>query len=366
MRILYLYGSLDTRGGIERVINNKTNWFVNHGHEVTVLLMNQGGRPVLWDFDPRVKIVDLGADFQKAGNSGNIVSKGLRFAVAMYKFRARVLRYLRENPADVVVSALVLWTLWLPFLKDGSRKVVETHFSKYSMHTYGPYDRFRRWVFGKKYDNLVVLTHEDKADWGDLPNIEVIPNTTSFASEGGASLDNKQVIAVGRLARQKRFDLLIEAWEKIHKKHPDWKLSIYGNGSLQEELQAQIESVGLQEVVTIYPATTEIKEKYKESSILALSSDYEGFGMVLVEAMSVGVPCVSFTCKCGPRDIIENGVSGILVEHGDVDGLAAGIDRLIEDESLRKDMGRNAVERIRENFTEEVVMEKWENLFTKR
>lgn len=168
------------------------------------------------------------------------------------------------------------------------------------------------------------------------------------------------MIAVGRYTQQKGFDLLIEAWRIVAEKHPDWNLRIYGGGDRTEFLALKdkyhLKTLYLEE------QTQNIIQKYCESSIFVLSSRYEGFGMVITEAMSCGVPLVSFTCPCGPRDIIHNNEDGPLVENGDIEQLAEKICYLIENDTIRKEMGRMAKINSK-RFKIENISKEWEALF---
>ena len=160
---------------------------------------------------------------------------------------------------------------------------------------------------------------------------------------------------------QKGFDRLIPAWSIVSKKHPDWTLSIYGDG-MRRQLEQQIEELGIAPNCLLEHSVPDIVEKYCESSIFVLSSRYEGFGMVIIEAMACGVPPVSFTCPCGPRDIINDGKDGLLVENGDIKGLAEKICYLIEHEDVRKEMGRSARTSV-ERFKIEHIAQQWKELF---
>ena len=137
-------------------------------------------------------------------------------------------------------------------------------------------------------------------------------------------------MAAGRYAPQKGFDKLINAWSIVVQNHPDWKLYIYGDGELRDELQQLINRLQLQNSCFLEHTTSDIAAKYAESSIFVLSSVYEGFGMVITEAMSCGLPVVSFACPCGPKDIIQNDINGLLVEPDNIDQLAEKISILIE------------------------------------
>lgn len=172
----------------------------------------------------------------------------------------------------------------------------------------------------------------------------------------------KQVIAAGRYVGQKGFDRLVAAWQKVVNRHPDWVLKIYGDGWMREQLWQQIMDLGIEESCYLEHTAHDIATKFQESSIFVLSSRFEGFGLVIVEAMSCGLPVVSFTCHCGPRDIISDEIDGLLVSEGDIDKLAEGINRLIEDEELRKKMGEMA--RLKaNNYKIEHIGEQWIALF---
>lgn len=215
----------------------------------------------------------------------------------------------------------------------------------------------------RKLDKFVVLTNEDKLYWSEIDSNKIltIHNPTSFSSRQSSSCEDKRVIAVGRYTYQKGFDLLVEAWRLVAFKHPDWSLHVYGEGD-RTELEQRIKELDLTKSLMVNGKTDSIIEKYLESSIFVLSSRYEGFGMVLTEAMSCGVPPVSFACPSGPRDIITHGVDGLLVENGNIDKLAENICTLIENEDLRKVMGGNARESVK-RFRKEVIMAEWKQLF---
>ena len=193
------------------------------------------------------------------------------------------------------------------------------------------------------------------------PDITISLLRLPFLPEQQSDNTPKQVIAVGRYVPQKGFDRLISAWSIVNKKHPDWILRIYGDG-MREQLQNQIYELGISPSCILEHSTPDIVDKYCKSSIFVLSSRYEGFGMVIIEAMACGVPPVSFTCPCGPRDIISDGINGLLVENGNIEGLAEKICYLIENENVRREMGRQARMDI-ERFRIEPIAEQWKTLF---
>ncbi|HLN77405.1 MAG TPA: glycosyltransferase family 4 protein [Nocardioidaceae bacterium] len=222
----------------------------------------------------------------------------------------------------------------------------------------------------KKYfprlDAFLTLTEGDAAKYREFLDrslrIEVIPNATPAYGGERSTLENKVVTAAGHLRPNKGFDRLVDAWAIVAEQHPDWELRIFGNGPLQEELQKQIDDLGLEGKVRLMGYSTALREEMAKSSLFAMTSHKEAYGMVLVEAMSCGVPVVSFDSPNGPASIINEGVDGFLVRNGDIGGLAERISRVIEmGASGRKALGdaglRNAAGR-----TQPVVTGRWVSL----
>ena len=370
MKIVYCIAGTYNSGGMERVLANKANWLVRNGHEVSILTTDQRGRNSFFELDSRISLYDLGVDYED-NNGGSFLNKLIRYPFKQWTHYKALKRILPELKADVVVSMFCNDASILPRIKDGSKKVLEIHFSRFKRQQYGRKglwrlaDEFRSRNDIKvvsRFDRFVVLTNEDKGYWGDLDNILVIPNARSFEFETPAELKNKSVIAVGRYCYQKDLGKLIDAWGLVCVEEDGWKLHLVGDGEDRERLQRQIEELGLKDRVVLGRAETDMRAVYNNASLLALSSRYEGLPMVLLEAQAVGLPIVSFTCKCGPRDVIEDGLDGILVEEGNVRALADGILQLIRNEELRVRMGREAFKRSG-RYSEGAVMSQWVKLF---
>ena len=203
-----------------------------------------------------------------------------------------------------------------------------------------------------KLDALVVLTHDDRRDYGELlgegPDARRPDHERPASPDRGepARAREKIVIGAGRLTWQKGFDLLIDAFVPVAEKHPDWKLRIYGDGVRRWRLKRRIIRQGVYNNVFLMGATQRLGEMMSRASVFALSSRYEGFGMVIVEAMSKGLPVVSTDCPRGPAEIIDQGRDGILVPNEDVEALTRGILELIEDDERRAGYGEAALEKI--------------------
>lgn len=370
MNIVYCIAATYNSGGMERVLANKANWLVRNGYEISILTTDQKARSSFFKLDSRIKIYDLGINYEE-NNGTSFLNKLVHYPFKQWKHKRALKTMLSELKPDIVVSMFCNDASILPKIKDGSKKVLEIHFSRFKRLQYG---RKGIWKFAdelrsrndlrvvSKFDRFVVLTNEDKKYWGDLDNMLVIPNARSFELEHPAELNEKTVIAVGRYCYQKALDKLIDAWSIVCKAADDWKLHLVGDGEDREQLMTQIEELGLTDKVVLGRAETDMKSVYYNASILALSSRYEGLPMVLLEAQAAGVPVVSFECKCGPKDVLTDGVDGVLVREGDVDGLAKGLLRLINDSELRKKMGTVAYKNS-ERFSEEKVMRQWVELF---
>ena len=371
MKILYQIHSTYNPGGMERVLLNKVRYFVEEkGWEVVVVTTDQHSRPSFYPFPEGVRMIDLGVNYSD-DNGKPFHKKLFGYFRRRLEHRKRLSALLEQERPDIVDCFYPGESSFVPSLKDGSRKVMELHQSKLFHHQYnrsglmGLADKVRARMDEKlvrRFDRFVVLTEEDAGMWGEMPGIRVIPNAANFIAEKYSDCTPKRVIAVGRLDYQKSFDRLIQVWEKVHQQMPDWRMDIFGQGEWQGMLHGMIDERGLQETVKLNEPTKNIGQEYSESSMIVMSSHYEGFPMVMIEAMACGLPAVSFDFKCGPKDIIKEGENGLVVPDGDIDGLAEAMMTLMKDDELRKRMGEEA-KKVVETFSEAKVMDKWVRLY---
>jgi glycosyltransferase involved in cell wall biosynthesis len=277
----------------------------------------------------------------------------------------RMVRRLRSLEPGVLVTTRPGFNLVAPRLVPRGVITVGQEHMNFRAHNPSLATEIRRRY--PELDALAVLTRDDLRDYGELlkdagTRIVRIPNAVPELPGGPVDTRENVVLAAGRVTWQKGFDMLIDAYEPIARRHPDWRLEIYGDGVRRRALKRRVARLGAHNNIFLMGVSNRLGERMASASILALSSRYEGFGMVIVEAMSKGLPVVSFDCPRGPGEIIDTGRDGILVENEDVDALRQALLELIEDPSLRTRYGAAAREKARQ-FELSAIGPRWEALF---
>ncbi len=375
MRIIYCLDEMSHPGGIGRVTSLKANWLAEHGHDVWIVSSNQCNEKDYFELHPMVKRKDFAIGFQLGIDNRNLIMKAIRKIGKMHKYRESLETLINDIKPDIVISTFTNDSDFLYKFKDGSKKVIEFHFSHdgfKSQMKYGQQTlknkllllyrlKKHEWI-AKKYDAFVVLTEEDAEAWRGYSNLHIIPNMLSFEPKEISTCMNKRAIAVGRLDFQKKFDRLIDIWALVNKKCPDWRLDIFGKGPDREMLQAQINNLGLEGVISILEPTKNIEKEYANSSVYVMTSTYEGLPMTLLEATSMGIPCVAYGCKCGPRDIIDNDINGYCVEEGNKNDYVKKLVELLNNKEKRISFGTMAKKKA-SNYTIDSIMSKWTSLF---
>ncbi|WP_044268886.1 glycosyltransferase family 4 protein [Bacteroides timonensis] len=373
LKIVYCNPSLHIAGGIERVLSVKANYFAeNLGYEVHIVITDGKKKEPFFDLHPSIKVHQLDINYDEW------LPPYRRFFCFLQKRKLHIKRLnklLAQIQPDITILLVRREVSFVHRMTDSSIKIAENHIDKNRYLTsinpllakYVPHFLLEYWKAQyikkvKSLDRFVVLTSEDKQSWDELKNVIVIPNPLTFLPDKISLCTSKQVIAVGRYERQKGFDMLISVWKKVTMKYPDWILRIFGDGSLRGELELQVIQEGITNNCFLDFPVKNIADKYAESSISVLSSRFEGFGLVIIEAMCCGLPVVSFECPCGPRDIIRDQEDGILVEKGNVEKMEQSILRLIENEEERRQMGKNALQNVQRYHMENIVV-LWKELF---
>ena len=383
MKIRYLINNAYASGGTVRTTLNMANGLSRRGHDVEIISLRRLRDDPLYPVDPDVRLRPLVDQTEEPGPTGVTGRGGAALRQTMIDRPSRLahrqdsrydtfnlygdvqlLRVLRSVRDGVLVGTRP--ALNLAVARYARKSVVRVgqehvHLSRREAELR---DAIRRYY--PRLDALTALTPSDAREYqrllGDTQRVVAIPNAAPDMGGVRAPLDSKVVIAAGRLTAAKGFGMLIRAFAKVVAKHPDWTLHIFGEGDKEAALRSRIEGLGLGDNVLLKGFTQQLPQEMGKASIYALSSKFEGFPMVLLEAMMCGLPPVAFDCPTGPRDLIDNGTDGLLVPHLNVKRLARGIITLIEDPQRRVAMGAAAYEKAQQ-FGTPVLAQRWEELF---
>ena len=373
-RIVICTPAIYSAGGVERVVSVKANYFAEQlGYNVTIILTEGKGRDSFFKISDYVNIINYELNFEALWN--------LPFwkKVLVYLQKQRIYKrklkddLLRIRP-DFTISTLRREINFVTGVNDGSFKIGELHVNRANYRSFDKnrsnvlmclFSRF--WMYNlldklSKLDKMVVLTDNALHDWPELSNVLKIHDPLSFKIETKSELSTKRIISIGRYAYDKGNDLLLKAWSIIQKQYPDWTLDVYGNGD-RASYNSQMLELGIDSNrCHLLGPTIDVKKEYLGSSIFVLPSRFEGFGLVLIEAMACGVPVVSFDCENGPRSIITDGVDGFLISPFDIEAFAKKVVLLMKDINLRRQMGENA-RRSAAKYDIDIVGKQWKHLF---
>lgn len=374
LKIVYLTPALYMAGGVERVLTLKANYFAEHfGYDITIILTEGKGKPMAYPLSDKITVINLDINFEELWTC-SFFKKVLVYLRKQRQYKRKLKAELMRIRPDITDSLLRREINFVSQIKDGSKKIGELHVNRSNYRNFEANDTnwlkelfAKLWMWNlithlKQLDRFIVLTEEDKVAWTELNNVVAIHNPVSFKPVSVSSLQEKRVIAVGRYVYQKGFDLLLRAWKKVEELCPDWELVIYGDGdrSSYEQLLGEL-GIDANRCHLNAP-TNQIQNEYMNSSVFAVSSRFEGLSMALLEAAACGLPIVSFACPCGPRDLITDGVDGLLVEKENVDALADSLVKVMTSSEIREAMG-SAILKKAEQFKIESIAMQWQKLF---
>ena len=368
MRILYVTDALAIWGGIERILVEKANYLADqYGYDVHFITVNQGSHPILFPLSSKVRYKDLDIRFHQQYDFNGLGRLIIKWKLKQL-FIERLRKYVDDIKPDFILTARITLVPGIIAAKKNIPFIYESHSSYISDRflSDGWFSMLKRRYFNRdvRHASLVVaLTDGDASEWKRItPNVCVIPNVVSLNSSGCySSCESKVAIFVGRFSKQKDIQSLLKIWSIVSNRHPDWHLHIYGGyGEEKKVLMDMIKEMGCN--ISVFPPTLDILAKYRESSLLLLTSLFEPFGLVLPEAMSCGLPVVAFDCPYGPREIIRDGVDGFVIENRDIDKFAEKVCLLMTDHNLRVKMGNEGI-KSSSRYEGNKIMPLWINLF---
>lgn len=364
--------------GIERILTCKMNYIASQtSHEVSLMTYEQQGHPIPFPLDRTISHLPL--DIMMPQRSEMTLVQWLKAYVnARRRFRYQFMSLLKKNHPDIVISTVysyqVLDIVINTCYRQGIKTIMESHTQgetttlsykfKYNKCLFRFFSLWDKHIMRslKHCNSVVTLTKHDISFWQKYTNrTEVIPNMLTIIPKKVIDYEVKRVISAGRYMSEKGFDMLLEAWHLLPKDFHDWHLYIFGNGN-RSAYQKIVDKYMMEGYVHLMPATDDIAEEFSKSSLYVMSSRYEGFGLVLAEAMSCGLPCISFDSPYGPREIIKDKEDGLLAKYKNIEDLAQKMVLLMSDAELRRKMGECAIKNIA-RYEPQTIMNQWINLF---
>lgn len=357
--VVLVANNIDELGGVQRVTHNLATMLHERGHRVTVVGVQHAS--VVHDYGHRPYpslVLNETPEPKPTGRRGRQA-----YARAHQAAVDRLSRVFAEVETGIVV-VMQVWSMnWVAEADTAHLHVIGMSHESFDA-TLGStrWERVRRYY--RDVDLLLLLTERDatRFELEGFNNVGVMHNSLSFYPDDTSDVSAPVVVAAGRLAPEKGYGRLIEAFARVSDDHPDWVLRIHGHGPLHGQLVQQAERLGLAERVELPGLARDIEAELRAASVFALSSIHEGLPMALAEAMACGLPSVAFDCAPGVREIVTDGVDGIVVPPRDVAGLAAGLSRLMADISLRRRYGEAARANVM-RFAPDAVLRQWEDAF---
>lgn len=377
MRILFCINSIGRVGGIEMITMVKANYLAetfkkNHTGEVAICFSDKCDFPkTMIPLSPDVKTYDTQLNFY--GNTMRNLPKFIfRFIKRLYLHRKRIQSVINEFKPDIIISVGQAEKFVFPFLHSYDKrkkliKIREVHFnSNYRFF------RYKKWlafftnfidfgVFSRAFDRVYLLTQQDKREnFAHNTRYAVMPNPITFnvSKSDKDYVRSKTVLAVGRLVPQKNFASLLRIWAMVESKHKDWKLRIVGDGAEMSNLQQLAKELKITDSVELAGYSNKVHEEMLKAQIMAFTSLYEGFALVLLEAASCGLAAISYKTPYGPEDLIKDGKTGILVDYLNESEFAVKLDALMNNDQLRKQIGIEAQKEVAE-YSIEAIMQRW-------
>ena len=373
-KIVYCTPALYSAGGTERVVSLKANYFAYVlGYDVTIIVTDGRNSNSFFHLSDKVKVINLGLNFEEIWNIP-FIKKVFLYLKKQRNYKKLLKSELMRIRPDITITTLRREINFIIEINDGSRKIGEQHLSRSNYRKTDP--RFtnicEKIFFGwwknevvssiMKLDKLVVLTPDAASEWPEVKNIMMIPDPLPIKVDRCSTTSYKRVITIGRYSFEKGYDLLLKVWSIVEKKLSDWQLDIFAMGDPTPYVKMMDDLSIDKKRCHLNSSVVDVEDEYMKSSILVQPSRTEGFGLVIVEAMSCGLPVVSFDCENGPRSIITNGEDGFLIPPFDVEMFANSLMRLMSDDDLRESMGEKGKQNS-QRYDIDIVGQQWKQLF---
>jgi glycosyltransferase involved in cell wall biosynthesis len=369
--VFLVANNIDELGGVQRVTHNLATMLHERGHRVTVIGIQHAA--AVHDYGPRpYRTMVLNETPEppapKATGLTSRLDPRVRSARREHaRAHADAVARLSEVFATVDEGIVVVMQIWsMGWVADADTS--HLHVVGMSHESFDATLGSTRWervnLYYRDVDLMLLLTGRDATafELEGFNNVGVMHNSLSFYPHEASDLTAPVVVAAGRYAPEKGYDRLIDAFARVAPDHPEWVLKIFGHGPLQKQLEAQVETLGLTGRVLLPGLAEDIETELRAASVFALSSIHEGLPVALAEAMACGLPSVAFDCAPGVREIVTDGVDGIVVPPRNVPALADGLARLMGDPDLRRRFGAAARENVRK-FAPDAVITQWEDVF---
>ncbi|MBQ8153524.1 MAG: glycosyltransferase family 4 protein [Prevotella sp.] len=376
LKLVYVTPALYMAGGVERVLTLKANYFAEHfGYDITIILTEGKGKPLFYPLSDKIKVINLDINFEELWDCG-FAKKVLLYLRKQRRYKKLLTTELMRIRPDITISLLRREINFINEIKDGSRKIGEIHINRANYRNFDAEGAHwikrmlsKVWSHNlvkhlRQLDTLIVLTDKDREAWTELDHVVTIPDPLPFVPTEVSPLTEKRVVAIARYSHEKGIDLLLRAWSEVENYCDEWRLDVFGDGD-RTQYEYQIDKLCIDRTrCLLHGRTDNVEREYCNSSIFVLSSRFEGFGMVIIEAMTCGLPVVAFDCPWGPRSIIKEGEDGLLAENGNWMSLAQGLVALINDSEKRKNMSI-AAQRNVQRFSIGQIAQQWKLLFEK-
>ena len=369
MKIVYTINSIRGLGGIQKVTLLKANALADIPQNKVYIIVtdNWMNHPLIHELSPKITFINLQINYYKDDYKSKLHQIISNFKIINHYLKLQ--KVISQITPDIIISVGQSEKYIVPLLHTNAIKIREIHFnSNYRNFTYKSKILAKSLnfldykVMSKGYNKMVLLTKEDKDTFFPNNNKFIyIHNPATFEPTNNYN-NNNYIIAVGRLSIEKDFISLIKAWNLVQRECPTWKLKIVGEGPERNNLEKEIKRLNLGNSVVLTGYSNNVKKEMAESSIFVLTSLYEGFGLVLLEAMACGLPSVAFACQFGPKDIITDEKNGLLIYNRDIKSLSEKLIYLIQHLDVRKEMSNQALKRV-DDFSINNIIDQWMQLF---